>query len=62
MRAERASVNFAARNLHVWTTYKGLDPDIDRNAGLGTGANGVPDEFQTVGIPTYFVLRLNLGF
>jgi hypothetical protein len=55
-------VNFAARNLHVWTTYKGLDPDIDRNAGLGTGANGVPDEFQTVGIPTYFVLRLNLGF
>jgi TonB-linked SusC/RagA family outer membrane protein len=60
MRANRASVNFAARNLHLWTKYRGLDPEIDFQAG--ESANGAPSEFQTMGTPTYFVLRLNLGF
>jgi TonB-linked SusC/RagA family outer membrane protein len=58
--AERASVNFAARNLHLWTKYRGLDPEIDFQAG--ESANGAPSEFQTMGTPTYFVFRLNLGF
>jgi hypothetical protein len=60
MRADRASVNFAARNLHVWTKYRGLDPEVDRLSGGSN--NAPPEEFQTMGIPTYFVLRLNLGF
>ncbi len=58
--AERASVNFAARNLQLWTKYRGLDPEIDFQAG--ESANGAPSEFQTMGTPTYFVFRLNLGF
>jgi TonB-linked SusC/RagA family outer membrane protein len=60
LRARSASFNFAARNLAVWTNYRGIDPDIDRQAGEAD--NDIPDEFQTLGIPTYFILRLNLGF
>ena len=59
LRADRASVNFAARNLKLWTEYRGLDPEIDFAAGE---SNGFGSEFQTMGSPTYFVLRLNLGF
>jgi hypothetical protein len=54
------SLNFAARNLHLWTDYRGLDPEIDFQAGAS--ANGAPSEFQTIGTPTVFVFRLNLGF
>jgi TonB-linked SusC/RagA family outer membrane protein len=60
LRAQRASVTFAARNLHLWTKYRGLDPEIDFQAGEST--NGAPSEFQTMGTPTYFVLRFGLGF
>jgi hypothetical protein len=60
MRGRTASLNFAARNLHVWTKYRGLDPEIDFQSGVST--NGAPQEFQSMGTPTYFILRLNLGF
>ena len=60
MRAQTANINFAARNLHLWTDYRGLDPEIDFQSGVS--ANGAPSEFQTIGTPTAFVLRLNLGF
>jgi hypothetical protein len=59
MRTRTANVNFAARNLHLWTKYRGLDPEIAFNAGESPN---VPSEFQTMGTPTYFVFRLNLGF
>ena len=64
LRARAASVNFAARNLHLWTKYRGIDPEIDRLAGTTqtTGANAPGEEFQTLGIPTYFTFRLNIGF
>ena len=60
MRAQRGTVNVAARNLHLWTKYRGLDPEIDFQSG--TSSNGAPNEFQSMGSPTYYVLRLNLGF
>jgi TonB-linked SusC/RagA family outer membrane protein len=64
LRARAASINFAARNLHLWTKYRGIDPEIDRLAGTTqtTGANAPGEEFQTLGIPTYFTFRLNIGF
>jgi hypothetical protein len=55
-RAQSASLTFAARNLHVWTKYTGVDPE----ASYGSG--NVPNDFQTAPPPTYFTLRLNLGF
>lgn len=60
MRADRATVNFAARNLRLWTKYRGLDPEIDFAAG--NSGNGAPSEFQTMGTPTYFILRLGVNF
>jgi TonB-linked SusC/RagA family outer membrane protein len=63
LRARSASLNVAARNLSIWTKYRGLDPDVDRVAGSGAAATNAPaDEFQTFSIPAYFILRLNLGF
>jgi TonB-linked SusC/RagA family outer membrane protein len=59
LRARSAAVNFSARNLWVNTAYRGIDPEIDRVAG---DSSDFPDEFQTVGIPSYFILRLSLGF
>ncbi len=62
LRARQASINFAARNLNIWTKYRGLDPDNDRLAsGTVAAQNGPPEEFQTLGVPTYFLLRLNFG-
>jgi TonB-linked SusC/RagA family outer membrane protein len=60
LRARSASLNFAARNLAIWTEYRGLDPDNDRLAGVS--GNSPPEEFQTLGLPSYFIVRLNLGF
>ena len=51
-----ASLTFAARNLHVWTNYTGVDPESSY------GSLDVPNDFQTAPPPTYFTLRLNLGF
>jgi TonB-linked SusC/RagA family outer membrane protein len=50
-------VTFAARNLHVWTDYRGVDPEA-----TGTATGNAPSEFQAFGPPTYFTFRLNLGF
>ena len=58
-RARSANLVFSARNLHTWTRYRGTDPESDFQAGEGGDA---PAEFQTFAQPTYFILRLNLGF
>ena len=55
-----ASLNFAARNIKWWAKdYTGIDPEIDRVAGAD---DDVPDQFQTLGLPTTLVFRINLGF
>ena len=60
LKARSASVNLAARNISIWTKYRGIDPELDRNAGVSN--NAPPEEFQTLGLPSYFTFRLNLGF
>jgi hypothetical protein len=57
--SKSATFTFAARNLHKWTKYTGLDPED--NADAGSTAN-VASDFQTIPPPTYFIFRLNLGF
>lgn len=59
LRAQTASLVFTARNLATWTKYRGSDPESDFLTGEGGDA---PSEFQTFAQPSYFVLRLNLGF
>jgi TonB-linked SusC/RagA family outer membrane protein len=58
-RARSASLVFSARNLQQWTNYRGNDPESDFAAGNGGDS---PSEFQNFAAPTYFILRLNLGF
>jgi len=59
LRAQTASLVFTARNLATWTKYRGSDPESDFAVGEGGDS---PSEFQTFAQPTYFILRLNLGF
>ena len=56
IRAHDASFVFAGRNLHVWTKYKGIDPE----SGYGNG--DVQTDFSTTAPPTYYILRLNLHY
>ena len=50
------SLTLSGRNLKTWTDYTGLDPES--NYGQGD----IPNDFQTLPPPSYFTLRLNLGF
>jgi TonB-linked SusC/RagA family outer membrane protein len=58
-RLKALSFNLSARNIAHWTAYRGVDPETDRSAG---DANDTPDEFQTLGPPSYLVFRVNFGF
>ncbi|MEP6494125.1 MAG: SusC/RagA family TonB-linked outer membrane protein [bacterium] len=58
-RARDASLVFSARNLKLWTNYRGSDPESDFTA---TGGGDAPAEFQTFAAPTLFQIRLNIGF
>ncbi|HJU74871.1 MAG TPA: SusC/RagA family TonB-linked outer membrane protein [Gemmatimonadaceae bacterium] len=59
LRARSANIVMSGRNLKLWTAYRGTDPESDFQA---TVDNDVPSEFQTLGPPTYFILRLNVVF
>jgi len=50
------SATFSARNLKVWTKYKGIDPESNY------GQTDVPTDFQTAPPPSYYTVRVNLGF
>jgi TonB-linked SusC/RagA family outer membrane protein len=54
----RASVTLAARNLFLITDYSGIDPE----SNYFSGATGIQSDFQTQPPPTYWTLRVNLGF
>ncbi|MBI2407436.1 MAG: SusC/RagA family TonB-linked outer membrane protein [Gemmatimonadetes bacterium] len=58
-RARSLNIVLTGRNLGLWTKYRGTDPESGFNTTEGTEA---PNEFQTVGPPTYFILRVNLGY
>ena len=60
-RAQRASVTVAARNLHTWTDFKGLDPEnvatFPNSAQFGT----IFEQNELPQLAT-FMVRLNLSF
>jgi hypothetical protein len=57
LRARNGRVTLAARNLAKWTDYTGIDPESNYNL-----LTDVPQDFQTIAPPTYWTLRLQLGF
>jgi hypothetical protein len=58
MRASRAAIVFAGRNLHVWTPYSGVDPE----ATVGNGDQRGSEEYFATPPLRYDTIRLNLGF
>ena len=58
-RARNLDVVASGRNLGLWSKYRGIDPENDFTA---TGGGDVPQDFQTIGLATYWVLRVNVGF
>ena len=61
LRARDASLTLAARNLKVWTSYKGTDPEANYNSAQDNTGN-VQTDFSTLAPRTYFTARLNLHF
>jgi TonB-linked SusC/RagA family outer membrane protein len=53
-----ATLTLAGRNLHTWTNYTGLDPEINENAGF----NFSTDEFLSQPQVRYYTIRLDLGW
>jgi len=46
MRASRASLVVAGRNLHVWTSYTGVDPEMTVGNGDSRGSRRRPDRHR----------------
>ena len=57
-RAASATLTLAGRNLHTWTNYTGLDPELN----AGAQANFTTTDFLTQPQIRYFTARLSLGF
>ncbi len=55
-RAQSASLSFGARNLHVWTKFRGTDPEENYSTGDSQSLFASPSP------RTYFTLRLNLHY
>jgi TonB-dependent SusC/RagA subfamily outer membrane receptor len=56
IRARDAQIVFAARNLHTWTNYTGIDPESNYST------TDVQTDFSTLAPRTYFLLRANLHY
>jgi TonB-linked SusC/RagA family outer membrane protein len=59
LRSRDATITFAARNVKKWSRYRGVDPENDFTV---TDGGDLPNDFQTFGPASYYILRLNLGF
>jgi TonB-dependent SusC/RagA subfamily outer membrane receptor len=59
--AQRATITVSGRNLHTWTSYRGLDPESQSSQGGGTAALEFFDQAVT---PTLaqFVTTISLNF
>jgi len=58
LRANSLALTFAGRNLAIWTTYIGKDPNVDTSGQLGDGSR---DNGSGTPQPRNFLFRLNLG-
>jgi hypothetical protein len=56
VRSSGGNVTLAARNLKVWTSYTGVDPEANY------GQNDTQNTLLTAGPASYFTLRVNLRY
>ena len=61
MGAERANITVAGRNLHTWTGYTGVDPEVNQSGQAAFNGFGVRDFLTQPQIRT-FIVRANLTF
>ena len=54
-----ASVTLSGRNLHTWTKYTGLDPEIAETGGTGGNGGFSQGEFNTQPPVRFFTLRFD---
>ncbi len=59
LRADAVSIALGARNLHTWTGYSGLDPELTYDGGQDSFNS---DEFFTQPPARTFFVRLNVNF
>ena len=59
LRAESATLRVAGRNLHTWTSYRGLDPEVNLFSAQ-TVARGV--DFATIPLPRTLTASLTFTF
>ena len=61
MGVKRANLTFAGRNLHTWTGYKGVDPEVNQLGQTSSNGFGVRDFLTQPQVRT-FIVRANLTF
>ncbi|BAH39121.1 MAG TPA: SusC/RagA family TonB-linked outer membrane protein [Gemmatimonas aurantiaca] len=62
IRGRSLSLILTARNLALWTKYRGSDPESGFNTTATNNASDAPSEFQTIAPPSFFIMRVNIGY
>jgi TonB-dependent starch-binding outer membrane protein SusC len=57
LRTRSVALSLAARNLWLWTPYRGTDPEINAK-----GNSDPANPYTVVPLPRYFVARVTLGY
>ncbi len=60
-RAQHASVSVSGRNLHTWTNYTGVDPELNQLGQASSNGFGVRDFLTQPPVRT-FIVRANFTF
>ena len=58
-KSRAVSVLLTGRNLALWTKYRGVDPENDYQ--VTTGADAAGGDLQGLGLPSYYILRVNIN-
>ncbi|MCC6931293.1 MAG: SusC/RagA family TonB-linked outer membrane protein [Gemmatimonadaceae bacterium] len=58
-KSRAVSVLLTGRNLARWTAYRGVDPENDYQVTAGVDTPG--GDFQGLGLPSYYILRVNIN-
>jgi hypothetical protein len=61
LRAENAAVTFAGRNLHTWTSYRGIDVE-ENGIPIFAFSNDVQNTTFSQGPRTYFTAKITLHY
>jgi len=61
IRSQNAAITFAGRNLHTWTSYRGIDVE-ENGVPIFAFSNDVQNTTFSMGSRTYFTVKLTLHY